>query len=146
VDSDVRSFVDREVYDGDTYYYTIAAINAYNWISEYSNVVSVTLDLPGPLDPAVDLEAVKVAPNPCRIAGRLRFINLPARAEIRVYTLAGKLVRTLHHTDGTGEEEWDLRNEQGAVLASGIYVYYIESYKREENGKFTTSGKFALTK
>ena len=146
VDSDVRAFVDREIYDGDTYYYTIAAVNVYNWISEYSNVISVTVDLPGPLDPAVNLSAVKVAPNPCGISGRLRFINLPARAEIHVYTSAGKLVKTLHHIDGTGEEEWDLRNEQGAVLASGIYVYYIESYKAEETGKFTTSGKFALIK
>lgn len=148
VDGNAQSFIDRNVYDGDTYYYTIAAVNTYNWTSEYSNVISVTIDLPGPLDPAVNLEAVTVAPNPCGLlsAGKLRFIHLPATAKIHIYTSSGSLVKTLYHTDESGEEEWDLRNEQGAVLASGIYVYYIESYKAEETGKLTTSGKFALIK
>ena len=61
-----------------------------------------------------------------------------------MYTLAGELVKILHHTDGSGQEEWDLRDDEGAVLASGIYIYYVESYKTEETGKFITSGKFAL--
>ena len=50
----------------------------------------------------------------------------------------------MHHTDGSGKEEWDLRNEAGAILASGTYLYYVESYKTQETGKFAKSGKFAL--
>ena len=146
--SSVRSFVDQNVYDENTYYYTVATTNIYNWTSEYSNVVSVTIDLPKPLGAAVDLSAVVVAPNPCRLSSgeKLRFIHLTARADINVYTSVGELVKVLHHTDGGGEEEWNLRNDRGMMLASGIYVYYVESYKTEETGKFTASGKFALTR
>jgi hypothetical protein len=146
VDVSAQSFVDRNVYDGNTYYYVVAAVNTYSWTSEHSNIVSVTIDLPKPVGTATDLNAVTVAPNPCKLSsdGELRFFHLTARAEIHVYTLAGELVKILHHTNGSGEEEWDMRNDEGAMLTSGIYVYYVESYKTEETGKFITSGKFAL--
>ncbi|MFC1714984.1 hypothetical protein ACFL6S_15050 [Candidatus Poribacteria bacterium] len=148
VDVSARSFVDQNVYDGDTYYYTVATTNTSNWTSEFSNVVSVDIDLPKTLGPAVNLNTIKVAPNPYRLSsgGKLRFINLTARAKIQIYTASGILVRTLYHTGGTGVLEWDLRNDDGGMLASGIYVYYAESYKPEESDKFTASGKFALLK
>ena len=148
VDISVQSFVDENVYDGNTYYYTVATTNVYNWTSEYSNVVSVDIDLPKPLDSAANLDTITVAPNPCRISsgGKLRFIHLTASAEIRIYTTSGALVRTLYHTDGTGTLEWDLRNDEGNTLASGIYVYYVESHRTDEASKFIASGKFALIK
>ena len=95
---------------------------------------------------AADLSAVTVAPNPCRFSsqGKLKFLHLTTGAKIYVYTFAGELVKILYNTDGSGEKEWDLRNDEGAVLTSGMYIYYVESYKPEETGKFTTSGKFAL--
>jgi len=148
LDDEIRSFVDQNVYDGDTYYYTVASVNSYNWNSDYSNAVSVTIYRPGPPESTRDLSTVKVAPNPCNLTsnGRIRFINLTSSAEIHIYTLAGELVRILRHNDGTGEEEWDLLNDEGATLASGLYVYYVESYELEKTGKITASGKFALVK
>jgi hypothetical protein len=146
LDTSIQSFVDRNVYDRNTYYYTIATVNTYGWASEFSNVVSATIDLPKPVGLASDLNAVVVAPNPLKLSseGKLKFLHLTAEAKIYVYTSAGELVKILYHTDGSGEEEWDLRNDEGAMLTSGIYIYYVESYKPEETGKFTTSGKFAL--
>jgi len=146
LDTSVQSFVDSNVYDKNKYYYTLAAVNTYGWTSEHSNVVSATIDLPKPAGPASDLNAVTVAPNPCRLSseGKLRFLHLTAGAKIYVYTSAGELVKMLYHTDGSGGKEWDLRNDEGAMLTSGIYIYYVESYKPEETGKFTASGKFAL--
>ncbi len=148
LDDEVLSFVDQNVYDGETYYYAVASVNSYNWNSDYSNVVSVTIHRPGPPEPTKDLAAVKVAPNPCKISsnGKIKFINLTSSAKIHIYTLAGELVKVLRHNDGTGEEEWDLLNDQGAALASGLYVYYVESYEPEKTGKITASGKFALAK
>jgi len=146
VDSSVQSFVDENVYDGNIYYYTVATTNTSNWVSEYSNVVSV--DIPNPPAPAENLNTITAAPNPYRLssAGKFRFVHLTARAEIQIYTMSGMLVRTLYHTDGTEALEWDLRNDEGGMLASGIYVYYVKSYKPDEAGKFTASGKFALIK
>ena len=148
VDTSVQSFVDQNVYDANVYYYTVAAINTYSWTSEYSNVVSMSIDLPKPSEPSANLNAVTVAPNPCNLssARELRFAHLTAKAKIYVYTPTGELVKILYHTDGNGEKEWDLCNDEGATLASGIYIYYVESYKTEETGKFTASGKFALIK
>ena len=148
LDDEVRSFVDQNVYDGETYYYAVASVNSYNWNSDYSNVVSVTIHRPGPPESAKDLAAVKVAPNPCKISsnGKIKFINLTSSAKIHIYTLAGELVKVLRHNSGTGEEEWDLLNDEGAALASGLYVYYVESYEPERTGKITASGKFALVK
>ena len=143
VDKASQSFIDINTYNGNTYYYTIASINAYNWISGFSNVVSVNL-LPFALPSSVDLRDVKAIPQPC--SSKVRFINLTAMANIRIYDLDGRLVKTIYHINGNGEEEWDLLNENGVPLASGIYVYYIEAFKAKETGKFVFSGKIAVVK
>jgi hypothetical protein len=148
IDASAQSFIDQNIYDGYTYYYTVATTNVYGWISEYSNIVSVVIDLPKAQEPATSLSKVSVAPNPCKLSpdGKLKFVYLTGRASIHIYTASGALVRTLSHTDGTGAAEWDLRNDEGGMLASGIYVYYIEAYEPEVAGKITASGKFALVR
>ncbi|MGB9597377.1 MAG: T9SS type A sorting domain-containing protein, partial [Candidatus Poribacteria bacterium] len=65
-------------------------------------------------------------------------------ATIRIYTIDGKLVKTIYHNNQTGEEEWDLLNESGALLANGIYLYYIETFKPKETDKFVNSGKIVI--
>jgi hypothetical protein len=67
-------------------------------------------------------------------------------ANIWIYTLDGKLIKTIYHVNGTNEEEWDLQSDFGTQLASGVYIYHIESFKPEEASKFTISGKFAIIK
>jgi hypothetical protein len=108
----------------------------------------VDIDLSDSLPPDDDLNSIKVAPSPYRLSSgaNLRFINLTGRAEIQIYTVSGVPVRTLYHTDGTGSLEWDVRNDEGSVLASGVYIYYVESYKQDEAGKFSAIGKFAVIK
>jgi hypothetical protein len=60
--------------------------------------------------------------------GEVHFINLPAQSKIRIYTVAGDLVREIQHTDKVRDfERWDLKNGAGKIVASGIYVYRIES-------------------
>ena len=49
-------------------------------------------------------------------------------SRIRIYTVAGDLVRELQHNDRIRDfERWDLKNASGNEVASGIYVYRIES-------------------
>jgi hypothetical protein len=90
---------------------------------------------------------VKVVPNPFLVnnwakiqlsADRplLHFQNLPDRCTIRIYTLAGDLVRTLEHTDGDGDETWDLLSKDRQQVASGIYFYHVESDYGEHLGRF----------
>jgi hypothetical protein len=54
------------------------------------------------------------------------FTHLTPTAKIRIFTIAGELVRTIEHTDGTQLERWDLRNADAVPVASGIYIAHIE--------------------
>lgn len=106
-------------------------------------------NLSGPTEPtggpAADLERVRVVPNPYRgrevwdqpSANEIHFINLPARATIRIYTAAGDLVRVLEHDDGIRDfQRWDLLNASGRQVASGIYLYRVEAERFEFQDRF----------
>jgi hypothetical protein len=104
------------------------------------NLNSKLRNLTGPVEPTVgptvNLEHVLAVPNPYRGSevwdqpgqGEVHFINLPANAKIRIYTAAGDLVRELLHSDNVRDfERWDLTNASGKGVASGIYMYRVES-------------------
>lgn len=69
--------------------------------------------------------------NSLETAGRqvLRFVNLPERAIIRIYSLSGVLLQVLTHNDptGGGEEGWDLRTRNGGRVATAVYLYHVEA-------------------
>ncbi|MEP0822187.1 MAG: T9SS type A sorting domain-containing protein [Ignavibacterium sp.] len=78
---------------------------------------------------------VGVFPNPY-YAGReqettlyrsfVTFNNLPPRVTIRIFNLAGHLVRILEKNDPSQFLEWDLRNRDNWQVASGLYLCYVE--------------------
>ncbi|HTX18205.1 MAG TPA: T9SS type A sorting domain-containing protein [Bacteroidota bacterium] len=82
-----------------------------------------------------DISRINVYPNPyfarneaeTSIYNRfVTFSNLPQVVTIRIFDLSGALLRTIQHSNTTGYERWDLRNNAGLPVASGIYVAYIE--------------------
>lgn len=84
-----------------------------------------------------DLERIRVVPNPYLTSSAyeinqfnrvVKFINLPATCTVRVFTLAGDLVRRLEKDDAnTSILEWDLENEFELPVGSGVFVYHIEA-------------------
>jgi hypothetical protein len=82
------------------------------------------------------LQDIRVVPNPyySRSAYEIssfnkiiKFMNMPETATVRIYNLAGHLVRTLQKVDaGSSILEWDLENENRLPVASGVYVYHVE--------------------
>jgi hypothetical protein len=71
---------------------------------------------------------------------RIHFINLPDSATIRIYTLDGDLVRTLEHPDENlsgypSKISWDLVSRNTQAVASGIYIYRIDSRLGSQVGK-----------
>lgn len=73
-------------------------------------------------------------------AKNLRFVNLPARATIRIFTIGGVLVDVINHDDpaGGGQETWDLRNRSNQFVASGVYFFHVTTPNGDEHvGKFT---------
>ena len=93
-----------------------------------------------------NLQGVAVVPNPYRGherwdqpgAGRIQFQNLPAVVKVRIFTVAGDLVRELDKTDATsGNLDWDLKNADAHEVASGIYLFRITSSQGyEQKGHF----------
>lgn len=57
---------------------------------------------------------------------KIRFVNVPTSCELRIYTPAGDLVRSLHNETGTGVIEWDVRNRGGEEVSSGVYIFRVE--------------------
>ncbi|MGH7725050.1 MAG: hypothetical protein ACREOU_06430 [Candidatus Eiseniibacteriota bacterium] len=86
---------------------------------------------------ASQLDAIRVVPNPYYARSTyetdqfnriVRFMNLPAACTIRIFTLAGQLVRTLEKNDpSTSVLNWDLETFNDLPVASGMYLYQIEA-------------------
>jgi hypothetical protein len=106
-------------------------------------------NLVGPFEPTggpvANLERVRVVPNPYRGhetwdqpgQSEMHFINLPSQSTIKIYTVAGDLVRTLKHDDAVRDfEKWDLKSETRKDVASGIYIYRIEAASFEFQNRF----------
>lgn len=84
------------------------------------------------------VQKVNVFPNPYyglnraetdRVNRFVTFSHLPDKAIIRIFNLAGNLVRTLRKEDPPGSAQylrWNLQNENGLPVASGIYIAYID--------------------
>jgi hypothetical protein len=83
-----------------------------------------------------DVNLINVFPNPyygsqyretARDDHYVTFSHLPKTATIRLFDLSGVLVRTIHHLPGSGQfEKWNLQNDSGYPVASGIYIAYID--------------------
>lgn len=54
------------------------------------------------------------------------FSHLPAKATVRIFNLAGVLVKTIEKDDPNQFLRWDLQNNSGLPVASGLYIAYIE--------------------
>ncbi len=81
------------------------------------------------------LSSINIYPNPYygvnihETSSTEKFVtisHLPAKATIKIFNLAGIHVRTLQKNDPGQFFRWDLRNEKGFFVASGLYVIYIE--------------------
>lgn len=59
------------------------------------------------------------------------FTNLPEQITIKIYSLSGSLLRTLTTDDKTSPQSpflnWDLLNESGLRVASGMYLAIVSS-------------------
>ncbi len=94
----------------------------------------VSLD---PKDQVADIGKINVVPNPyygyhsgeMNIFERwVQFTNLPAQCTIRIFDLAGSLIRQLEKDDpSTTLLRWDLQNAYQLPVASGVYVYHVQA-------------------
>jgi hypothetical protein len=95
-----------------------------------------------------DLTRVHTVPDPYYVTSQfeqttdskiLKFVNLPADCIIRIYSSSGVLVSLFEHhsTQFGGAEDWNVRNRNNQVVASGVYFYHIEAGDARRVGRFT---------
>ena len=114
-----------------------------------------------PFTPAEKPNQVMVVPNPYRVdesytfenggwEGKtenwnenkrmIRFIHTPKKCTIKIFSLAGDLVDEIYHNDPeNGYVDWELLSQSNRAIASGIYVFTVESDEFE-----TQVGKFVI--
>ncbi|MBN1894371.1 hypothetical protein JW906_07735 [bacterium] len=88
-------------------------------------------------DRKADLKKINVVPNPYygyhsgemdAFERWVQFTFLPDKCTIRIFDLAGNLIRKLEKdTPDSPLLRWDLKNEYQLPVASGIYVYHVSA-------------------
>jgi len=77
----------------------------------------------------VDFQLFANYPNPFNPDTHIRFnLNRDENIELSVYNLRGELIRVInagHFTAGSHTAHWDGRDQNGQLLASGVYVYRL---------------------
>lgn len=166
-------FVADGLLDGFQYAFSVTAFDGGDDVSglrslESSVVSNAVRVFPGPA--AGSAPTVGVFPNPYRVRAawdgplatqrKLYFTGLPARCQIRVYTLAGEIVTELDHDADTytgdirwfndfaaGEREvaggthaWDLLSDNSLRISSGLYLFSVQDL---DSGDIQT-GKFVI--
>lgn len=87
------------------------------------------------------MEKINIVPNPYyafstyeknQLDNRVRIINLPRKCNVYIYTLNGSLVRKFSKDETTDNHstylDWDLKNQAGIPVASGLYIIHIDGF------------------
>jgi hypothetical protein len=118
--SDIFEFTTTRPADADGQVVENAVSDVYPVPNPYYNLTSLELD---------------------QFRRQIKFVNLPpAETTIRIFNLAGDLVRTLVKDDpASAEFVWDVLTETGLPVASGMYIWHVEA-----RGVGTKIGKLAV--
>ncbi|MFH0947991.1 MAG: Ig-like domain-containing protein [Elusimicrobiota bacterium] len=104
---------------------TISYLGTFALVMDPNYDLSIAFAYPVPFSPNTD-------PNHKSIT----FTNLATRCTTKIFTISGELVNEFEETDGDGEYVWtEVKNKDGESLASGVYLYLIESKLDKKVGK-----------
>jgi len=82
------------------------------------------------------LDNIRVVPNPyfslsayeqSQLDNLVKVTNLPENCTVSIYTVEGALVRTLRKSNTDTWMYWDLKNNYGVPIASGVYLIHIDA-------------------
>ncbi len=156
-----RSYDDKDLVRGFNYYYYITAVGAatpsgpgtpaarlesgryYTQTYDYANLQR---------EAGKELSKIRIVPNPYNISAqgsvrfpgvtdenKIAFYNIPGQCTIRIYSEIGELIKTIEHTNGSGDEYWYQVTSSSQIIVSGIYIAVITDKKTGQNhiAKFT---------
>jgi len=150
----VNSWDDPGPQRGEEYYYYVTAFDDGSGNAPGANGISESLESGSYLNrtslPAIltreamtDLSSVRVVPNPYNLSAvdlnytgapnKITFFNLPPVCTITIYTETGDLVKTIEHTNGSGDDSWGFLSEEhqasesSQIVSSGIYIAFFKT-------------------
>jgi hypothetical protein len=119
-----------------------------------------------------ELDSIRVMPNPYFMRAtwdknqyqhKIWFQGIPSKCTIRIFTVAGLLVKTIEHDESTfkgmstrtelsgpGAHAWDFttkaikEGEAGAPVSSGLYIYQVTA--KHNDKQIQKIGKFVIIK
>jgi len=108
-------------------------INTPKYSFNTSDIQTITNDDETAKD-ALDL--INVVPNPYygisgyarnQVENIVKFTNLPQKCTISIYTIRGTLVRRFRKSNSDTFLDWDVKNQYGLAIASGVYIIHIDA-------------------
>jgi len=82
------------------------------------------------------LNLIRVVPNPyygyceyekSQTENKIKITNLPQKCTISIYNVGGTLVKRFKKDSPLSYQDWDLRNDYGISIASGVYIIHIDA-------------------
>jgi hypothetical protein len=112
---------------GVTYYFVIkSADERGNWSKLSNNAVRTLVTGTVGVGDGITLRFSAPFPNPCRDRASFSFgVPQAANVSVEAFDVTGRRVRTLasgNHEPGEGTMVWDLRDDEGRALGTGVYL------------------------
>ncbi len=152
VPANTTTYIDSSVVRGQPYHYAVTAVdngtqNTDGLIREqklessiYTNRSQIAAYAFAPGEPTAG--KVRIVPNPYITMAQeynfysstgnideIHIVNLPPYCTIRIFTVAGDLIKTIEHNTGSADEFWDLVTESNQLVASGVYILQVDNAK-----------------
>ena len=149
VSKDVTTYEDHDVVRGEPYHYAVTAVDDGTQntdglfpgqpleSSKYNNRSEIAAYAFQPGEPTSN--KVRIVPNPyitkagdynfTEAGDMMLFVNLPPYCTLRIFTVAGDLIKTIDHVSGSADESWDLVTESNQLIASGVYILRVDGAK-----------------
>ncbi|NOX89054.1 MAG: fibronectin [Calditrichaeota bacterium] len=141
----VHEFEDKTAQRGFDYYYYVVSFDdgsvndIYPGVPLESGRFYCMTNKPASLKraPGNSLADIRIVPNPYNrrainlqygysAPDRIMFMNIPPKCRIKIYTERGDLIKTIEHTDGSGDEAWNSVTSSRQVVVSGLYIAVFE--------------------
>jgi len=82
------------------------------------------------------LDLINIVPNPyygyseyelSQLENLVKITNLPPKCTISIYNVGGTLIRRFKKDSELSFQDWDLKNQYGIPIASGVYIIHIDA-------------------
>lgn len=129
---DTVSYIETSVSAEQTYYYWLKAGNRFGLTGfskgKYITTPSIYFKAPYAVFPTVF--------NPdIHVKAKIYFTEDKPEVSIKIYDVAGNIVKTWKRVSGTKFVEWDGKHDNGSYLSIGVYIVYVKGKNINEKIK-----------